>query len=402
MPYYSYIAKNLKGESKKGSLEAENTKELANILRQKGLILISINKKKRKIFFPVKIFNRVSLKEKIAFTRNLRVMIGVGISLPRALMTMVDQTENKRLKVVLTDIANEITEGKNFSSSLKKHSDVFSDFFSSMVKVGEETGMLEEVLDNVVEQMEREHFLKSNIKGAMIYPAVIIFVMIIIGILMLVLVVPGLISTFEEIDVELPLMTKIVFGMGSFLANFWYLIPIIIIFLFFSIFYFLRTDRGKIVLSAIILKLPFFSSFSKKANSAFTSRNMGSLISSGVSIIKALEITSNTLSNVYYKRAMIEASEQVKKGERLSELLKPHQDIYPPLVIQMIAVGEETGKTSEMLKKLADFYEEEITRITKNLSSVIEPILMIIVGTAVGFFAISMIQPIYSMLGAIQ
>ena len=407
MPRYFYTARSLQGEEKSGSLEAKDEHELARILRQEGYLLISaslekeIKKRKFEIPWMGLPFLGVPLREKIIFTRNLQVMVASGISLPRALRTLADQSENRKFKKALLEIEEGVIKGENLSTSLARHPDIFSELFCSLVRVGEEAGTLEEVLKILTQQMEKEADLKSKIKGAMIYPAIIILAMIGIGILMLIMVVPELAKTFEELAIELPPMTKLVIGIGNFLANFWYLIPLIILTLFFFLKVILKTKGGKRAIDSLTLKIPIVSPLIRKTNSALTVRTLGSLIASGVPIVRSLEIVSGTLGNIYYQEAIQEAAEKVRKGGKLSEGLKPYQNIYPLLVIQMIEVGEETGQTSGILVKLAEFFEEEVSTATKNLTSVIEPVLMLIIGAVVGFFAISMIQPMYAMLGAI-
>jgi len=327
-------------------------------------------------------------------------MIGAGISLPRALRTLALQTKSKKFKKALLNIAEEITKGKSFSDSLGKHPDIFAELFTSMIKVGEEAGTLEEVLKTLTQQMEREYELKSKIKGAMIYPAVIICAMIGIGILMLIVVVPKLAETFKELNIELPLTTRLVIGLGVFLAKKWYFGILIIIGLFFIFRTILKTKRGKRMVDLLSLKIPIISAIIRKTNSAYTVRTLSSLFASGVPVVRSLEIVSGSLGNIYFREAIAQAVEKVRKGSKLSEALKPYQDIYPLIIIQMIEVGEETGETSDVLGKLADFFEEEVGNATKNLSAIIEPVLMLIIGAVVGFFAISMVQPMYSMLGA--
>ena len=405
MPRYFYIAKSLKGEEKTGTAEAKSERELARTLRKSGLVLIRAEleekAKKRKLEISLPFFGGVSLTEKMMFTRNLQVMISAGLPLPRALTTLANQAKNKSFKKALLDIREEIVKGRSFSESLAKYPNIFSELFQSMVRVGEEAGTLEEVLKILTAQMERENELRSKIKGAMIYPAVIICAMIGIGILMLIMVVPKLAETFAELNIELPLTTKIVIGLASFLITKWYLVIIILFILIFLFWQAIKTEKGKRIIDKFTLKTPIMAPIVRKTNSAHTVRILSSLITAGVPIVRALEITSGTLGNIYYKSAMIVATEKVRKGEKLSEALKPYENIYPSLVIQMLAVGEETGETSSILAKLADFFEEEVTNATKNLVAVIEPVLMIIIGAAVGFFAISMIQPMYSMLGAL-
>jgi len=406
LPKYFYIAKSFHGEDKTGTLEAKDEHELAKTLHQQGLVLISANleeeKKKAKFEISLPFFKGVSLSEKVFFTRNLQVMISAGISLPRALTILAAQTRNKNFKKALLNILDEITKGKGFAESLEKYPQIFSELFVSMIKVGEESGTLEDVFKNLTLQLERENDLRSKIMGAMMYPAVIICAMIGIGILMLIMVVPKLAETFLELGVDLPPTTKFVIFLGSFLAKDWFLLPFIIIAFFIFLRQTLRTKIGKKFFDKLFLKIPIISPIVKKINSAQTIRTLSSLITAGVPIVQALGIVSGALGNVYFKGAITKVQEEVRKGGKISEALKPYQNLYPLVVIQMMEVGEETGQTADILAKLADFYEEEVTVATKNIASLIEPILMLLVGGAVGFFAISMIQPMYSMLGAIQ
>ena len=408
MPKYFYTAKSLKGEEKSGVLEAKDIHQLSKKLREEGFILIKVETgtdlaKERKFALSWVVggwrpFGGVGLKEKMFFARNLQVMVSSGLPLPRAIETLSSQTKSKKFQKALLNIKEDVVKGKSFSEALSIYPDIFSELFLSMVKVGEEAGTLDEVLKILAQQMERENTLKSKIMGAMLYPAVIIVAMLGIGILMLVMVVPQLAATFKELEIELPATTRFVMGLATFLVEKWYLVILILVFFIFFFLQAKRTKRGKATIDSLLLKLPIISPIIRKTNAAQTIRTLSSLIASGVPIVRALEIVSGTLGNIYFKKAISEAAERVRKGEKLSEALKPYQDIYSLTVIQMIAVGEETGETSSILEKLADFFEEEVGRATENLASVIEPVIMLIIGAAVGFFAISMIQPMYSML----
>ncbi|MCK4454303.1 type II secretion system F family protein [Candidatus Parcubacteria bacterium] len=407
MPNYFYTAKSLKGEVHSGKSEAKDEYELARILRGQGYILIKAEtrkksvswrkKKKMEISLP---FLGVSAKEKLFFTRNLRIMISAGMSLPGALNTLASVSENKKFKDALLKIKTEIIKGKSFSESLERFPNIFPELFSNMVRAGEESGTLEDVLKSLTRQIEREVELKSKIIGAMIYPAVIIVAMLGIGALMLVIVVPSLAAVFADLEMELPATTRFVIFLGTFMTERWYLFILILLVSGFLFRTALKTKKGKKNLDAFLLKIPVISSLVKKTNTAFTSRTLSSLISAGIPLVRGLEITSQSLNNFYYKKALLEAVKKVRKGEKLSDVLMSYTDIYPLIIVQMIKVGEETGETSEILEKMADFYEEEVSNATKNLSSIIEPVLMLIVGGAVGFFAVSMIQPMYSMMGA--
>lgn len=408
MPLYSYRAKSFKGETKLGVLEAKDEHQLARLLRQEGYILIEatleeeVREKKGRIEFFFPFFDRVKLKEKIFFIRNLQVMIGAGVALPRGLEILARQAKSRKFRKTLLDIEQRIIKGESFSDSLSKHPGVFSELFVNMVKVGEEAGTLENVLKILAQQMEKENELKSKIKGAMIYPLVIILTMIGIGILMLIMVVPKLAETFKELNIELPFTTKIVIALGKFLAQKWYLVILTILALFFGLKIILKTKRGKQVVDFLFLKIPIISPIVRKTNSAYTVRTLSSLVAAGVPIVQSLEIVSRVLGNCYFREAIAKAAERVRKGSKLSESLRPYEELYPSVVIQMIEVGEETGETSTILEKLAYFFEEEVAIIIKNLSSLIEPVLMLIIGAVVGFFVVSMVQPMYSMLGAIK
>ena len=386
--------------------EAKDEYDLARNLRQEGYLLVSATGgEDAKNFLKTKtrsfaFWERgVPLKEKMFFVRNLRVMISAGVSLPKSLTVLSEQTKNRKFKRVLSKMAEAIIRGEHFSSVIAKHPDVFSNLFVSIVKVGEESGTLEENLGILARQLERENDLRTKIKGAMIYPVVILVAMVGIGILMLVMVVPQLAEVFEEFEASLPLSTRIIIALGDFLKERWYFFILIVIALAILAKLSLKTKPVKIALSGFLLKVPIISPLVKKINTTHTIRTLSSLIASGTPLIRALQITSETLSNFYFKKAIEQSIDKVKKGDKLSDTLRPYQNLYAPTVIQMIEVGEETGGTSEVLQKLADFYEEEVGDTTKNLSSVVEPILMLLIGGAVGFFAVSIIQPIYSMMG---
>ena len=403
MPKFYFEARDFEGKIKKGEREAKDIFELASSLKKEGLFLIRAKKEKkeRKKTLSFSLFG-VSLAEKIFFTRNLKVMISAGVSLTRALETLATQVKNSYFKKVLFEIRERIEKGEALSQALSFFPKIFPEIYQSMVKVGEEGGRLEEVLDTLAFQMERENELKSKIKGAMLYPAIVILAMIGVAALMLTFVVPKLAQTFEELKIELPATTKAVIFLGKFMEKNWPFLLLLLIFFFFLFSRALKTKLGKKIFDSILLKIPIISGIVKKQNCAMASRILSSLISAGVPLVKSLEICANTLGNFYFKEAFFVAAEKVKKGEKLSQALKPYQKFLPVTLISMIEVGEETGETGTVLSKLADFYETEVTNEAKNLASVIEPILLLLVGAAVGFFAVSMVQPMYSMLQALK
>lgn len=405
MPTYIYKAKSFSGESKHGTAEAKDEQELAKILHQQSYVLISAvvegKTKKRRIDFDfLKKFKKISLKDKLMFTRNLGVMVKASVPLSRSLEILSFQVKSKKFKIVLQGISEKIRQGKPFSSAIREYPHAFSDIFCHMVKVGEETGTLGNVLENLSRQIERDYELRSKVKSALIYPIVIISIMIMVVILMLVVVVPKLSDIFQDLNVVLPLTTRMLIGLGTFLRNHFLLFIIIILFLCFLFKLILQNPKGRRIKDGFFLKLPIIAPLIKKVNASRMVRNLGILIGSGVSFVSSLKIVAGIFSNMHFKEAILLAKEKVQAGEKFSESLKEYQNIFPSIVVQMLKVGEETGETSKILEQLADFFEQEVDIATKNLVSAIEPLLMILVGIVVGFFAISMIQPIYSMLEA--
>ncbi|MDD4831085.1 MAG: type II secretion system F family protein [Candidatus Pacebacteria bacterium] len=388
-------------------MEAKDENQLASLLRSQGLVLIKASpqgkkgglKKISEISIGI---GGVSLAEKMFFTRNLQVMISAGLSIPRAIDIISCQVKSPAFKKALTNIKDQVAKGQRLSDSLSSHSKIFPSLFQSMIKVGEETGTMEEVLKTLATQMERSYELQSKIKGAMTYPAVIVSAMLLIGAAMLIIVVPQLSSVFESMNIELPMTTQIMIGLGKFLAEKWYIALLIIAGSVIFFMWFSKKPFGKKILDWTALKFPVISPLVKDINSAYTVRNLSSLSAAGVPLPKSLEITSETVSNGYYKKALVDSANRVRKGEKLSEALKDYSGIYPQTVIQMVAVGEETGETSTILEKLADFYEQNVTETTKNMASIIEPIMILILGGGIGFFAVSMMQPLNSIMHGIH
>lgn len=411
MPNFYFIAKSSDGQTKTGTSEAKDESSLAQSLRQQGLVLTSaqiLGQEKDKgkspsLLFKFKklLFKRVSLVERLIFTRHLSIMIGAGFSLHKALEVLGKQTPNQNFKKIIEGIVEDVKKGDTFADSLAKYPKVFNNFFVSMVKVGEKGGNLEEVLKILTLYLKREHDFTTKVRGAMIYPAVIVTAMVGIGTLMMILVVPKITAMFEELNVALPLTTQIVMAISKFFAKYYIIGGIGLILVVFFAIKFFKTKKGARFLSWFFLKLPFFKKLTQKINCAKLSRSLASLMESGVPIVESLNITAQILGNFFYSNSLIEAATEVKKGKTIQESMEKHQDIYPMLVGQMIGVGEQTGELSEIMHKLADFYEEEVTNITENLTSIIEPVLMIVIGAAVGFFAVSMIQPMYSMMDAL-
>ena len=402
MPQFLFQAKSIDGKEQRGTREAESESQLARALHQEGFVLVkAVNAGGSVDRFAFLFARGVSLKEKIFFCKNLQVMVLAGLSLPRAIGILAEQSGSRSFSKTLSQVKESLTKGNQFSFALGQYPEIFSDFFRSMVTVGEETGTLGNVLAIAADQMEKDYALKSKIKGALVYPAVILVALIGIGILMLATVVPQLAATFKELGTELPMTTQFIIGLGMFTEKYWWAAIGIVLLFVVVLARLIKTRRGKKIFDDLMLIFPVIASIVRNVNAAYTLRNLSALVGAGVSLPRALVITSDTVGNCNYTAALLIIEARVKKGEKFSEAIKDFSHLYPAVMIQMIAVGEETGETSNILIKLAEFYENEVDEQTKNFAAVVEPILMMIIGAAVGFFAISMIQPMYSMVDAI-
>jgi len=401
MPSFTFVAKNSQGEIRNGKIEGKDKRSVAEALRTDGFFATSILeeehskqvRKKSKWDF----FSGVSLKDKMMFARHLGIMLSSGLSVPRALDVISSQTKNKKFKNILAKIGEDVKTGNTLADSLAR-TEVFDELSVNMIRVGEVGGSLEEVLTLLADQLEKEHNLISKVRGAMYYPSVILVVMIGIGIAMMTYVVPQLTSVFTDTQAVLPASTKMLISSSNFMAAHKLWMLLLVIFIILSIVIYFKTAVGRKTAAFLFLKAPVIKNIVVKVNNARFARIYGSLLKSGVPVTESLKIISETLTNRYYQNAFKKIGIEVQKGKPLHGELSEYPKLFPVIVIQMVEVGEETGKTVDVLTELAKFYEEEIDQLTKNLSSIIEPVLMVIIGAAVGFFAISMMLPMYSIM----
>lgn len=355
----------------------------------------------RKIQRYLSKMSRIPVSSKIFFLQNLSVMIKAGIPLAESIKTLEAQTKNKKLKIILTDISSKIEGGATLAEGLELYINDFGELFVNMIKAGETSGRLEEVLHELYIQTKKDHELLVKVRNALTYPTIIIIAMLGIGIFVLFFVLPNITSLFSELEVELPLPTKILIAIGKFTEkNGLFLIITLAVFLLVFI-KLLRTEKGKKLSDLIFLKTPILSSIIKKINLARMSRGLSSLIKTDIPIVDTLRITSQILGNYYYRQALAEASEKIKEGEKLEIIFRDYPEIFPPIIIQMIAVGETTGALDEILENLAKFYEEDVFQTMNSLPSIIEPILMLLIGVCVAGVALAVLMPIFSLTQSI-
>ena len=409
MANFIYKGEDAQGNKISEKVIADDRYAVYDIARNNGHTISSIQEAKKfqlKSFFN---FNHLNLllshvknDELVMMTRNLGSMLTAGLTVTRALSVIERQTKNLKLKNVVKQIGIKINKGDSFFVSLQDFPEVFSDLYVAMIRAGEESGNLAESLQTLAIQMEKSSTIKKNIKGAMIYPAIVITVMFVIGILMMIFVMPTITDLFKGMNKDLPATTQALISTSDFLVNHTFLALLGIIVVIGGFIYFLRTKIGKYATSWLVPKLPVIGTLAKETNSARTARTLSSLLNSGVDVIQALEITEEVVQNIFYKRILRTARNRVEKGTALSESFIERPDLYPILVGEMILVGEETGQIAGMLKELAIFYETEVERKTKDLSTIIEPLLMVVIGAGVGFFAMALIGPIYSISDGIS
>ncbi len=348
-------------------------------------------------FLTFNIGSGIKTEQRITFTKNLSAMLGAGLSLSRALSVIERQTRNKTLKAIVTDIQEEVRKGSGFHEALAKHANVFSPLYIAMTKAGEESGNFAESLRIVAHQMEQSYNLTKKVRGAMIYPSIILFAIVLIGILMLMFVVPTLSATFKSLNVELPLATRIIVSASDFLAHHAVIVFIVLGFVVVSWILFMRSKIGKRAILFTALRMPGIGDLVRETFAARAARTLSSLLAAGVEMLAALSITGEVVGKNPFGAVIAESEARVRKGEALSVAFIDHVKLYPTFVGDMIAVGEETGKVADMLGQVATYYENDVEERTKDLSTIIEPLLMLVIGIAVGIFAIAMIAPIYSL-----
>jgi len=343
----------------------------------------------------------VSVEEKIFFTQNLAVMLKSGLSVSRALRTLTLQSSNPKFKRALFRVARQVEKGVTLSEAMRAYPNIFSVIFVNMIKAGEAAGQMEEVLSELTHQLKKSHELKQKVKGALMYPAAILIAMVGIGGGMLIFVVPKLLSIFKEMNVELPLPTKILIAVSDGVNNNILIVGPLALVITGGLLYGVRTAPGKKIWHSIILHMPIVKKIAVKINLADISRTLGSLLATDLPIVASLKLSAEVVKNVHYRASLESMAEQVEKGRKISEEMLKFEKLYPPVVEQMVAVGEETGEISKILKDLAEFYEEDVSQTMDSLPSLIEPILILTLGAAVGGMAVAIILPMYSLTQAV-
>ncbi len=345
--------------------------------------------------------HRVPIIQKILFVSHLKTMVKAGLSLIDALRILSEEIENKKLKNVIADVKAGVEKGEQFSDVLAKYPNIFPPIYVSMIAAGETAGKIESALEQVSIQMKKNHELSSKITGALMYPAVIVIAMIGISIEVVVFILPKLLVMFQEFNAQLPLPTRILIAITNFTQHYGLWVVVVLILLIIIFAQLLKQIKVKRVVHALILKLPIAGSIIKKINLARFTLTLSSLLESTIPIIDATRIASDVLGNVIYKERLVAVSESLKKGEALSEILRKSPNIFPPMVTEMIMVGERSGKSEDMLRELAEYYGNEVDTTMRNFTTIIEPVIILVMGVAVAGIATAIIMPMYSLAQSI-
>lgn len=397
MPVFSYLAKDLAGEYHRGEVDSADEYQVAKLLRKKKLIVISVkplNLSANKWWD--KVFNRVSFGDVVMFTRQLATMIDAGLILTEALDILGEQQINKRFKQVIGEVSGSIKGGVDFATALEKHPDVFPRLYAKLVKAGEASGKMDTILQELATNLEKEREFQSKVRGAMIYPIVIIIMMIGVMLVMIFFVMPKLLGLYTESGLDLPLPTKIMIGFSTFLFNFWWAVFGVILIIVISFRRFLATTHGRLIFDDAILKLPVIGRIINVVILTSFTRTFALLTASGLSILESIKIVADISGNAVYRNGLKLAYKGVERGLPFSTQLLS-LDVFPRIVGQMVKTGEETGKLDDIMFKLADYYESESDHALKNITTLIEPIVIVLLGIGVAFLVISVILPIYQL-----
>jgi len=400
---FFFKAKNKIGEIKEGAIEASNESAAIEVLQKNNLYPMSLKAEStsslKKTF--LKYFETVKSEELVIFFRQLAIMIGAKVPIISALSSIKEETSNQYFTRVINDLVNEIEDGASFSDALSKYADVFSPLSINIIKAGEASGNMKRSIEYVADNIEKNFALTTKIRSAMMYPAIIIIAFFIIGFLVMSFIVPKLTMIIKELDAQVPWYTQMVIGASDFMARYWWAVAVVILGFVGSLWYYIKTEGGQRDWDQIKIKLPIVGKIFRNIYVTRFAENFAVLLSGGIPIIKALTIVSSVINNTVYQKIFLKAAEEVKIGGDISNVLKKYKEI-PPIVTQMIRVGEDSGQIDSVLTHIASFYQQQTDTVTKNLATLIEPVLMIVIGVAVGIMAFAILMPIYNISSGIK
>src|SRR5690348_8793515 len=401
MPVFQYTARTLKGDLVNDKIDLPSRDDVIAHLRKNRMVVVQVRAAPREFKLSFKFGGGVKTRDIVVLTRQFATMINAGLPLVQALDILAQQTENKALADITRQVVYDVESGHTLADALRKHPKGFTDLYVNMVAAGEAGGILDTILLRLAQFLEKNDAIVRKVKGAMIYPAVIFSVAAIAVAVLLIFVIPTFQNMFASVNMQLPLPTRIVIGMSQILIHYWWAIIGVIGFAVFGINRYYKSAHGKLKIDTLMLSAPVLGDLLRKSAVSRFTRTLGTLISSGVSILDGLEITARTAGNMVIHNAVMESRASIAGGETISAPLQKSK-VFPPMVISMIAVGEQTGGLDEMLSKIADFYDEEVDAAVSALLSLMEPIMIVVLGVIVGGMVVAMYLPIFDMVNAVQ
>lgn len=398
---FDYQARTKEGVLQSGVVEAGSSEAAVSILQRHGLIIVSLNLKRRVALFArdITLFQRIKGKDLVIFSRQLATLFEAQVPVVESFQALIKQTEKVVFKIVLTRVLNDVEGGMSLSKALSRHPKVFSNFYIGMIKSGEAAGKLQDVFSYLADHTEREYYLTSKVRGAMMYPAFILIAFVGVGLLMMVYVVPQLTAILEETGQELPFTTRILIASSRIIRDWFWFIIFIPIGAIIALWRYTQTPEGLEARDELLLKVPIIGGLLKKVYLARFSENLSTLIKGGLPIIQALKVSGDVVGNTVYKTILKEAIKEVKGGGSISDTLSNYPMAFPRFVTQMVATGEKTGKLVQILKNVSTFYQREVDNMTDNLTQLIEPVLIVVLGAGVGMLVASILMPIYNIAG---
>ncbi len=398
MTIYTYKVKDSRGATLEGAVEAESEAQAGDVLREHGYQTISLTARDAPSFATrsFTFLRHVTPKDVVVFSRQLSVMISASVSIVRALRTAARQTTNQKLREIVLDVANEVEGGVRLSDALNKYPHIFGTFYVNLIRSGETSGKLDEVLQYLADQEEKDYDLRQRVRGAMTYPIFVLAMLFVVGTLMMIFVVPKLTDVLRESGVTLPLTTRVLIAVSDFFVRFWYIVIGAVFGLIFGLRGAYRTPVGKRTLDAFVLVIPVFGPLFKRIYITRITHSLATLIQGGVDMVTSLKVVSGVVGNETFREGLVKTVQEVAAGNSMTTVWKARKEI-PDMVTQMLAVGEETGKMQQVLERLTDFYTREINAIVANLSVAIEPIIMVLMGVAVGGLVSAIILPMYTL-----
>lgn len=401
---YLFTAKDAEGKMKKGTVDALDRELAASLLQRNDLVPVSIERESSGFSIErgiQKMLDRVTQKELMVFFRQLSTLIEARVPIVSSLQAIADQAENRYLQLIIKEIADDLEDGMAFSEALARFPDVFSPLVINMVRSGEVSGNLQKSVSFIADNIERNYLLTSRVKGALYYPGFVVAVAVIIGFIVISFILPKLTSMIKDLGVNIPWYTRMVMGVGDFMSSYWWAVLIVIIGCIVAIVFYSKSEDGRREWNHLQLRIPVIGTLLRYVYIARFADNLSALLSSGIPVVRALHIVSDVVGNTVYQSVILRAADDVKSGKTISSVFARSPEI-PPIVTRMISIGEETGKMNLVLESTSRFYGQEVDNITRNLTSLIEPVLIVVLGIGVGILVVSVIMPIYNITGSIQ